>query len=239
MKADSGTGLAAGTLVFGAGGDGQCAGLGTNAFQDGTVYLNLGTATVTGVYSATPAIDLNWRTMTGPTGDGYFLEALQKAGAFFVNWVVDTFAGGRADVHAFDRLEAEANALPIGSDGVTMTPHIVGVMNPDWDPSARAAIVGLSSHHGRANIYRAALEALTCEIMRGIAAMGKKGLSLQRNSRDRRRCQQSPLAADAGRRHAIADRVEQDRRGVRRLAQASSRRWARAGLRITRRRQAR
>ena len=180
VKADSGTGLAAGTPVFGAGGDGQCAGLGTNAFQDGTVYLNLGTATVTGVYSATPAIDLNWRTMTGPTGDGYFLEALQKAGAFFVNWVVDSFAGGRADAHAFDRLEAEASALPIGSDGVTMTPHIVGVMNPDWDPSARAAIVGLSSHHGRAHIYRAALEALTCEIMRGIAAMGRQGLSLQR-----------------------------------------------------------
>ncbi len=180
VRAESGTGIVAGTPVFGAGGDGQCAGLGTNAFQNGTVYLNLGTATVTGVYSATPVIDLNWRTMTGPTGEGYFLEALQKAGAFFVNWVVDNFAGGRADADSFERLEAEASALPIGSDGVTMTPHIVGVMNPHWDPSARAAIVGLSSRHGRANIYRAALEALTCEIVRGIAAMGEQGLSLQR-----------------------------------------------------------
>ena len=180
VTAESGTGLAAGTPVFGAGGDGQCAGLGANAFKSGTVYLNLGTATVTGVYSADPAIDLNWRTMTGSTGEGYFLEALQKAGAFFVNWVVDNFAGGRTDAQSFERLEAEARALPIGADGVTMTPHIVGVMNPHWDPSARAAIVGLSSSHGRAHIYRAALEALTCEIVRGIDAMAEQGLCLQR-----------------------------------------------------------
>ncbi len=174
------TGLRPGTPVFAGGGDGQCAGLGTNAMEPGTVYLNLGTATVTGVYSPTPATDLHWRTMTAPTGEGYFLEALQKAGAFFVNWVVDNFAGGRDDPGAFDRLEEAAAQLPIGSQGLTMTPHIIGVMNPHWDPAARAAIVGLSANHGRAHFYRAALEALTAEITRGIQAMAAEGLALER-----------------------------------------------------------
>lgn len=174
------TGLRAGTPVFAGGGDGQCAGLGANAFEPGTVYLNLGTATVTGVYSPTPVTDIHWRTMTGPTGEGYFLEALQKAGAFFVNWVVDNFAGGRDDPQAFDRLEEAAALLPIGSEGLTMTPHIIGVMTPHWDPAARAAIVGLSANHGRAHFYRGALEALTAEISRGIQAMAAEGLALER-----------------------------------------------------------
>ncbi|KQT85264.1 FGGY-family carbohydrate kinase [Aurantimonas sp. Leaf443] len=174
------TGLLPGTPVFAAGGDGQCAGLGTNAMEEGTVYLNLGTATVSGVFSATPAIGRHWRTMTSPTGDGYFLESIQKAGAFFVNWVVDTFGGGRDDPGVFERLEAEAAALPIGAEGLTMTPHIIGVMNPHWDPRARAAMVGLSASHGRAHIYRAALEALTAEIARGLKAMAGEGIALSR-----------------------------------------------------------
>lgn len=172
------TGLLAGTPLYAAGGDGQCAGLGANAFRPGQVYLNLGTATITGVYSRTPRISAFWRTMTSPTGEGYFLEAVQKAGAFFVNWVIDTFAGGRETPEVFDRLEAEAAALPVGAEGLMMTPHILGVMNPHWNPKARGAIVGLSSHHGRAHIYRAALEALTFEIARSLAAMAEQGIEL-------------------------------------------------------------
>ncbi|GGD10144.1 FGGY-family carbohydrate kinase [Aureimonas glaciei] len=172
------TGLAEGTPLYAAGGDGQCAGLGANAFRPGQVYLNLGTATITGVYSKEPRTSLSWRTMTGPTGEGYFLESAQKAGAFFVNWVIDTFCGGRADPAVFDALEAAAARLPVGCEGLMMTPHILGVMNPHWDPKARGAIVGLSPGHGRAHLYRAALEALTLEIARALSAMAREGIAL-------------------------------------------------------------
>jgi xylulokinase len=174
------TGIAPGTAVFAGGGDGQSAGLGTNAFEPGTIYVNLGTATVSGVYSAKPLTGIHWRTLTGPTGEGYFLEAIQKAGAFFVNWAIDTFCGGRDDPAVFERLEAAAAKLPVGSEGLTMTPHILGVMNPDWDPNARGAIVGLAAHHGAAHIYRAALEAITAEVTRGIAAMRGEGIAVER-----------------------------------------------------------
>lgn len=174
------TGLLAGTPLFAAGGDGQCAGLGANAFRSGQVYLNLGTATITGVYSKTPRTSHFWRTMTSPTGEGYFLESAQKAGAFFVNWVIDTFCGGRADPTIFDALQAAAARVPIGCEGLMMTPHILGVMNPHWDPKARGAIVGLSPEHGRAHLYRGALEALTLEIARALASMAENGIGLER-----------------------------------------------------------
>lgn len=174
------TGLPESARVFAGGGDGQSAGLGTNALEPGTIYVNLGTATVSGVYSAEPRFGPHWRTLTGPTGEGYFLEAIQKAGAFFVNWAIDSFCGGREDPAVFERLEAEAATLPVGSEGLTMTPHILGVMNPDWDPGARGAIVGLSAHHRPAHIYRAALEAITAEVARGIQAMRGEGIAVER-----------------------------------------------------------
>ena len=68
------TGLPRGTHIYAGGGDGQCAALGVNALGKGRVYLNLGTAIVTGSWSETPQISQAWRTMTSPTGAGYILE---------------------------------------------------------------------------------------------------------------------------------------------------------------------
>ena len=174
------TGLAPGTAVFAAGGDGQCAGLGVDAVRPGLVYLNLGTAIITGAWSQTPRIGPSWRTMTSPTGDGYFLEGCQRAGAFFINWFVDTFAGGRNDPGVFARLEAAAAALPVGSEGVTVCPYLSGVMDPHWDPQARAGFLGLAAGHGIGHLYRASLEALTLETARCVAAMAEDGLAPER-----------------------------------------------------------
>ncbi len=179
-QASAETGLPAGTPVIAAGGDGQCAGLGVNATKAGTIYLNLGTAQITGAWSATPEVGPYWRTMTSPTGEGYFLEGCQRAGAFFINWLIDSFAGGRDDPAVFDRLEARAAALPIGSEGVTVCPYLTGCMDPHWNPNARAAFEGLGPSHDIGHLYRAALEALTLESARCITAMKANGVAAER-----------------------------------------------------------
>ena len=178
--AQAATGLRAGTPIIAAGGDGQCAGLGVNATKPGTIYLNLGTAIVTGAWSREAEIGRYWRTLTSPTGEGYFLEGCQRAGAFFINWLIDGFAGGRADPAVFDRLEAQAEALPIGSEGVTVCPYLAGCMDPHWDPEARASIEGLGPSHGIGHLYRASLEALTLESARCIATMAGQGIASER-----------------------------------------------------------
>ncbi len=171
------TGLVEGTPVYAAGGDGQCAGLGVNAVREGVVYLNLGTAIITGAWSSAPRISRSWRTMTSPNGEGYFLEGVQRAGAFFVNWFIDTFAGGRDDPEVFTRLESQAAALPVGADGVLVCPYLSGCMDPHWDGDARAAFLELAPHHGLAHLYRASLEALTLESARCIATMAAEGMA--------------------------------------------------------------
>lgn len=50
------------------------------------------------------------------------------------------------------------------SGGVTIVPALSGLGAPHWRPEARAAITGLSFASGRAQIVRAALEAMTMQI---------------------------------------------------------------------------
>lgn len=174
-KAAHATGLRAGTPVIAGGGDGHCAGLGVGAIGPGVVYLNLGTAVVGGLWSETAEISTHWRTLISATGEGYILEVVQRAGAAFMNWFLDTFGGDRSDPAIFTRLEQEAAALPIGSDGVTVCPYLFGCMNPHWDGNATASFSGMGSRHKMAHLYRASLEAITLEFARALHKMRATG----------------------------------------------------------------
>ncbi len=169
------TGLAQGTPVIAAGGDGQCAGLGVNAVQRGRVYLNLGTAIVVGTQSDDTALSNHWRTMVSPSGDGYFLEGVLRGGAFFVDWFVKNFVDEAPSAAVFADLEKGASAIPLGSDGVTVCPYLAGCMNPHWNSGARASFIGLGPQHTKYHLYRAILESLTIEIARCVDAMRDAG----------------------------------------------------------------
>lgn len=158
------TGLPIGLPVFAAGGDGQCAGLGVNCTVQGRAYINLGTAVVSGIWSPEYRHDFAWRTELAAQGEGYIYETCLRSGAFLINWFVDRFvANGRADAALFERLEAAALELPIGSDGLLVQPYFAGAMDPHWDVSARGIMMGLSGSHTEAHIYRAIIESITID----------------------------------------------------------------------------
>lgn len=156
------TGLVAGTPVYAGGGDGQVAGLGVNCTTPDRAYINLGTAVVSGVWSPAYLYGRAWRTEIAAQGEGYILENCLRSGAFLVNWFVDQFAGGRTK-EVFDRLETEALALPVGSEGVMVQPYWSGCMDPHWDCDARGVVLGLSGSHRPAHVYRAILEGITLD----------------------------------------------------------------------------
>jgi xylulokinase len=160
-EAAAATGLPEGCPVFAGGGDGQLAGLGAGCTMPERAYVNLGTAVVSGVWSPDCLIDRGWRTEIAGQGEGYILETCLRSGTFLVNWLVERVMGAAGDPGVFDRLEAEARGLPIGSDGVMVLPYWSGVMDPHWDVDARGAILGLSGSHGQAHLHRAILEGIT------------------------------------------------------------------------------
>jgi xylulokinase len=77
---------------------------------------------------------------------------LSAAGS--LQWARDTFAPGVP----YDRLMAEAEAVPAGAGGVLFVPYLSGERTPHDDPDARGAFVGLSASHTRGHVLRAVLE---------------------------------------------------------------------------------
>ena len=166
--------------IYAGGGDGQCAGLGVNAIAGGRAYLNLGTAIIAGASSQDLRLSNFWRTLISPTGEGYFLESVQRAGAFFVNWFLECLGNGERTGEIFSRLEGQASKIEIGSEGVLVQTHLSGCMDPHWDPSSTGAFLGLRTHHTQAHLYRASLEALTLESARAMQKMASEGVELRK-----------------------------------------------------------
>ena len=166
--------------IIAGGGDGQCAGLGVNAIAGGRAYLNLGTAIIAGASSQDLRLSNFWRTLISPTGQGYFLEAVQRAGAFFVNWFLECLGSGERTPETFARLEEQASKIDIGSEGVLVQTHLSGCMDPHWDPQAFGTFLGLRTHHTQAHLYRASLEALTLESARAMQKMASEGVELRK-----------------------------------------------------------
>ncbi|MEM7735311.1 MAG: FGGY family carbohydrate kinase [Deinococcota bacterium] len=156
------TGLAEGTLVAAGGGDGQAAGLGLSATFPERAYLNLGTAVVSGIYSATAAIDNACRTLVACGEAGYILETCLRSGTFLLTWFTETFLDDPTNVN-WQALEDAAAKVPIGSEGLLLLPHWSGSMTPHWDVRAKGAMIGLGSSHKRPEIYRAVLEGIALE----------------------------------------------------------------------------
>ncbi len=171
--AASATGLPKGTTVVAGGGDGQAAGLGIGMLGPGRAYLNLGTASVSGVYGEAYATDPAFRTMSSLSGEGYIFELCLITGTFLTNWLVEQLFEENPEKEplVYQELEAQAARLPIGADGLMLMPYWGGVMTPFWDADARGMMIGLSSEHGRGHFYRAMMEGIALD-----EAMGLEGI---------------------------------------------------------------
>jgi xylulokinase len=158
-------GLPAGLPIVISAGDGQSASLGCNVTRPGRAYLNVGTGTVSGVYSDTYSYDKAFRTMSGPIAGSYILESFIGGGTANITWFVEQLSGIEATPEKSREqiLEAMAAEIPEGAEKLLSLPYWTGAMTPYWDGHARGAFVGLSGVHGKAHMYRAILESIALE----------------------------------------------------------------------------
>jgi glycerol kinase len=96
----------------------------------------------------------------------YAFEGIIISSASTLTWLRDQL-GLAADVPAIERL---ALAAP-DNGGVYLVPAFTGLGLPHWNPAARAALTGLSSHSDRRHIARAAFESIALQIRDALAAM--------------------------------------------------------------------
>jgi sugar (pentulose or hexulose) kinase len=176
QRASASTGLSTATLVIAGGGDGQCAGLGSNALTSRRAYLNLGTAVVAGVYGERYRTSEAFRTMASCSESGYYYECSLRAGTFALDWFTGKILKVSRPKHRdmYRQLEEEALEVPAGSGGLLHLPYLCGAMNPYWDMNARGAFAGLSSSHHRGHVYRAILEGIALEQLLAMSAVERE-----------------------------------------------------------------
>jgi glycerol kinase len=151
--------------VAGVAGDQQAALFGQACFEPGAakctygtgsfVLANTGQAIVrsrAGLLSTVAWLDTSG-TLT------YALEGSVFVTGAAIQWLRD----GLGLLDDAGQSEALARAVP-DSGGVVFVPALTGLGAPDWDPSARGAIFGLTRGTSRAHLIRAALEAIAYEV---------------------------------------------------------------------------
>jgi glycerol kinase len=106
----------------------------------------------------------------------YALEAAVFITGAAVQWLRD----GLGIIGSASESEGLAASLD-SNDGVYFVPALTGLGSPHWDPYARGTIVGLTRGSGRAQLARAALEAIayqTVDAVRAQEAAAGEGLEV-------------------------------------------------------------
>ena len=152
-------------------GDGQAAALGVGAIGPDEAYLNMGTALVAGVHSASYEYADVFRTDAAGIPGQYVLEIVQNSGAYLAGWfrekLGDPVLKGRPD----PALEEASSAVAVGCGGLVTLPYWNAVQSPHWNPVAHGAVVGLAGSYGRAELYRSVLEGISIEMARNLAGL--------------------------------------------------------------------
>ena len=160
--------LPEGTPVVGGGADNACGAAGVGAIAPGEAVASWGTSGTVLAPTAAPRVDPGLRAHTFChvlPNVWYVMGVVLSAGGAFA-WYRNQFARELANSdEANDRLNAEAEQIPRGAEGVTFLPYLQGERTPHRDASARAAFLGLSLAHSRAHLTRAVLEGV-CFAMR-------------------------------------------------------------------------
>lgn len=114
-----------------------------------------------------------WST-NGVWPDAPTLAAGTATGGLVAGWLAEL----ASESHA--ALAAEAANVAPGADGLVVLPYFEGERTPLFDPFARGLIAGLTLRHGRAHLYRAALEGVAYAIRHILEAFAATGHEIAR-----------------------------------------------------------
>ncbi|KEO90226.1 glycerol kinase [Erythrobacter longus] len=168
--------------ITGLAGDQQSATIGQACFAPGETKATFGTGAfvLTNQGSVIPKSDnrlLGTVLMQIGGKRTYAIEGSVFVAGSLVQWLRDSLG----IVGAASETEALARSIP-NSGGVTIVPALSGLGAPHWKPQARAVLTGLSFSSGKAEIARAALEAMahqTYDLAQAFAGDGARWQTLR------------------------------------------------------------
>ena len=157
------TGLKEGTIVAGGAGDNAAAALGTGVCKEGDAFVTLGTSGVIFAHTNKPSIDPLGRvhTFCAAVKNSWTAMSCTLAAGLSLRWMRDELYTLEKDIEAkkgndvYNLMTANADTVPVGSDGLIYLPYLMGERSPVLDPNARGVFFGLTARHtkiGRAHV---------------------------------------------------------------------------------------
>lgn len=177
-SAAASTGLRAGTPVVGGGGDQAASAVGNGIVEPGIVSCTIGTSGVVFAHTERPAYDPRGRVHTfchAVPGKWHVMGVTQGAG-LSLQWLRHQLLP-QAD---YDSLTAEAATASPGADGLFWLPYLMGERTPHLDPASRAAWIGITAKHRRADLIRSVLEGVAYSQMDCLEIIEGMGVPVER-----------------------------------------------------------
>jgi xylulokinase len=169
-------GLQPGTPVVGGGGDQAASAVGNGIVESGVVSCTLGTSGVVFAHMDQPNYDPKGRVHTfchAVPGKWHVMGVTQGAG-LSLQWMRNQLMP-EADYPALTR---EAATAELGSQGLYWLPYLMGERTPHLDATARAAWVGLTAKHTRADLIRSVIEGVCYSQKDGLDIIEEMGVNL-------------------------------------------------------------
>jgi sugar (pentulose or hexulose) kinase len=152
------TGLAVGTPVAQGTMDSYAAALACDIYRPGRIAMSIGTSSSYVGLTETPVLH---PALLGPVPDSFGSGTFaQQGGQTSAAAVVEWFSEQLAPGVPLTQLDAEAEQVAPGAEGVWALDTWQGSRTPRRDPSLRGQWGGLTLAHRRAHLYRALLEAV-------------------------------------------------------------------------------
>lgn len=167
------TGLKAGLLVAGGGGDNAAAAVGTGVVEDGKAFTTIGTSGVLFAHTSQMKLDPKGRvhTFCCAVRNEWHVMGVTQAAGLSMQWLRNNLCmdevreAEQIGVDDYVYLDQLAEKAPIGANRLIYLPYLMGERTPHLDPNARGAFIGLSAIHKKADIIRAVLEGVSYSLM--------------------------------------------------------------------------
>lgn len=186
QEAAAETGLKVGTPVVAGGLDAACGTLGAGVFKDGETQEQGGQAGGMSIcmdeYQAEARLILSYHVVPGK----WLLQGGTTGGGGVMRWFEKEFAGYERIMEketgksSLNQLNALAEAVAPGCDGLIFLPYMSGERSPIWNPKAKGVFYGLDFSKTKGHMVRACMEGVAFSLKHNLDVAEAAGAHVEK-----------------------------------------------------------
>ncbi len=143
--------------------DGALANLAMTISDETILGITIGTSAAARITILQPSVDEEMRLFCYHLKEKYFIKGgASNNGAIVLQWLQEKIFQTK---ETLDELVNAAATVSPGADGLIFLPYILGERAPLWNSNVKADFIGLTAHHTKAHIIRAAMEGILFNLL--------------------------------------------------------------------------